>query len=256
MTYYQHENKDLRSSVESVSSACHWKFFTKPYFCINPAGKLKVPSWKIFISQQENYFFSLGKSKFRSRVILDDCLGLFLNYFKRFLFILTPISGLWTKVKMFDIERWAMSDEQWAMSSERWVVSDGGRDVACSVRREYKSYNPTNLTKYCLKPLAGLAWVKTSDIARRRLYILATHYSLLTAHRSKCSSVEKWIRVPFPIFVKKQEKGIFGVRKKNVKDFNLLIIKWIQTNEITSEITRKKDLSVSGVSLKSFWKNT
>ena len=74
------------------------------YFCINPAGKSKVPSWKIFISQQENYFFSVGKSKFRSRAILGDCLGLFLNYVKRFLFILTPMSGLWTKVKMFDSE--------------------------------------------------------------------------------------------------------------------------------------------------------
>ena len=63
-----------------------------------------MPSWKIFISQQENYFFSVGKSKFRSRAILGDCLGLFLNYFEWFLFILTPISGLWTKVKMFDIE--------------------------------------------------------------------------------------------------------------------------------------------------------
>jgi hypothetical protein len=80
------------------------KFFTKPCFCINPAGKSKVPSWKIFISQLENYFFSVGKSKFRSRAILGEFLGLFLNYFKRFLFILTPMSGLWTKVKMFDIE--------------------------------------------------------------------------------------------------------------------------------------------------------
>ena len=100
------KNQNLRSSVESVSSACQWKSFTKPHFRINPAGKSKVPSWKIFISQQENYFFSVGKSKFRSRAILGDCLGLFLNYFKRFLFILTPIYGLWTKVKMFDNERW------------------------------------------------------------------------------------------------------------------------------------------------------
>ena len=61
------KNQNLRSSVASVSSVCHWKFFTKPYFCINPAGKSKVPSWKIFISQLENYFFSVGKSKFRSR---------------------------------------------------------------------------------------------------------------------------------------------------------------------------------------------
>ena len=35
---------------------------------------------------------------------MDDIFGLFLNYFKWFLFILTPMSGLWTKVKMFDIE--------------------------------------------------------------------------------------------------------------------------------------------------------
>ena len=34
--------------------ACHWKFFTKLNFHINPAVKSKVPSWKIFISQLEN----------------------------------------------------------------------------------------------------------------------------------------------------------------------------------------------------------
>ena len=98
--HYSRSAVICRICVISVQS----KFFTKPYFCINPAGKSKVPSWKIFISQQENYFFSVGKSKFRSRAILDDILGLFLNYFKWFLFILTPTSGLWTKVKMFDIE--------------------------------------------------------------------------------------------------------------------------------------------------------
>ena len=81
------------------------KFFTKPYFRINPARKSKVPSWKIFISQLENYFFSVGKSKFRSRAILGDCLGLFLNYFKRFLFILKPCVVRGAKVKMFDSER-------------------------------------------------------------------------------------------------------------------------------------------------------
>ena len=101
---------------KSVSSACQWKSFTKAYSRINPAGKSKVPSWKIFISQLENYFFSVGKSKFRSRAILGDFLGLFLNYFKRFLFILTLMYTLWTKVKMFDSERWAMSDELRVMS--------------------------------------------------------------------------------------------------------------------------------------------
>ena len=56
------------------------KFFTKPYFCRNPAGKSKVPSWKIFISLLENYFFPVGKSKFRSRAKPIGFLGLFLNY--------------------------------------------------------------------------------------------------------------------------------------------------------------------------------
>ena len=87
------------------------KFFTKPYFCRNPAGKSKVPSWKIFISLLENYFFPVGKSKFRSRAKPIGFLGLFLNYIKRFLFILKPIYSLWTKVIIFDIERRAMSGE-------------------------------------------------------------------------------------------------------------------------------------------------
>ena len=97
------------------------KFFTKPLFCINPAGKSKMPCWKNIISQQENYFFSVGKSKFCSRAFWDGLLGLFLNYFKRFLFILKPIYVLWTKVKMFDIERWVVSSEKWVVSNERWT---------------------------------------------------------------------------------------------------------------------------------------
>ena len=63
-----------------------------------------MPSWKIFISQLENYFFSVGKSKFSSRAIWDGLLGLFLNYFDWFLFILGPMYGSREKVKMFDIE--------------------------------------------------------------------------------------------------------------------------------------------------------
>ena len=115
------KNKNLRSSVASALSACHWKFFTKPHFRINPVRKSKVPSWKIFISQLENYFFSVGKSKFRSRANWNGILGLFLNYFKRFLFILTPCAVRRAKVKMFDIERWAVNDERWTMSGERWT---------------------------------------------------------------------------------------------------------------------------------------
>ena len=109
-----------QKSVASASSVCQWKFFTKPYFCLNPVGKSKVPSWKIFISLLENYFFSVGKSNFRSRAILDDFFGSLLNYFKRFLFILIPMRGLWTKVKIFDIGRWAMSCEWWVMSFWGW----------------------------------------------------------------------------------------------------------------------------------------
>ena len=92
------------------------KFFTKPYFRINPAGKSKMPSWKNIISQLENYFFPIGKSKFRSRAILNGFLGSFLNYFERFLFILTTMRNLWTRVKMFDIERWVASCELWEFS--------------------------------------------------------------------------------------------------------------------------------------------
>ena len=108
-----------QKSVASASSVCQWKFFTKPYFCINPAGKSKVPSWKIFISLLENYFFSVGKSNFRSRAILDDFFGSLLNYFKRFLFILTPMWDLWTKVKMFDSERWVLSCEFFRQKNRR-----------------------------------------------------------------------------------------------------------------------------------------
>ena len=46
------------------------------------------------------------------------------------------------------------------------------------------------------------------------------------------------------------------MRKKNVKDFNLLIIKWIQTNDITPENTRKKDLTVTEETFKGRSKNS
>ena len=151
--------QNLRSSVASVSFVCHWKFFTKTHFCINPVGMSKMPSWKIFISQLENYFFSVGKSKFRSRAILGGFLGLFLNYFWWFLFILKPICDLQAKVKMFDIEWWVVSNEPWVFSTveqknilgdELWATSGEGwegRDVACSVRRVHKSYNLTRIPR-------------------------------------------------------------------------------------------------------------
>ena len=53
----------LSKNVIRVSS----KFFTKPYFRINPVGKLKMPvgkilfpCWKIIFFQLENYFFPTG----------------------------------------------------------------------------------------------------------------------------------------------------------------------------------------------------
>jgi hypothetical protein len=57
-------------------------FFYKREIFENPVKKLKTASWKNIISQQENYFFSVGKSFFSSRAILDTFLGLFLNYFE------------------------------------------------------------------------------------------------------------------------------------------------------------------------------
>ena len=56
------------------------KFFTKPYFRRNPAGKPEMPSWKNFVSQLENYFFSVGNLFFSSRAVFGRELGLFLNY--------------------------------------------------------------------------------------------------------------------------------------------------------------------------------
>ena len=111
-----------QKSVASASSVCQWKFFTKPYFCINPAGKSKVPSWKIFISLLENYFFSVGKSNFRSRAILDDFFGSLLNYFKRFLFILKPCAVRLLKVKMFDSEWWAISCECFSTKEQKDII--------------------------------------------------------------------------------------------------------------------------------------
>ena len=81
------------------------KIFYKTVFLYKSSWKVESAQLKIFISQLENYFFLVGKSKFRSRAILGEFLGLFLNYFKRFLFILKLRSNLQVKVKMFDSER-------------------------------------------------------------------------------------------------------------------------------------------------------
>ena len=39
-----------------------------------------MPCWKIFVSQQENYFFSVGNLFFSSRAVFGRESGLFLNY--------------------------------------------------------------------------------------------------------------------------------------------------------------------------------
>ena len=87
----------------------------------------------------------------------------------------------------------------------------------------------------------------------RTLHADVPTFSQLIAQNVLLSKNESASHSPY---LSKNEKRDFGVRKENVKDFNLLIIKWIQTNDMTPENTRKKDLSVSGVSLKSFLKNT
>ena len=81
-----------------------------------------MPSWKIFISLLENYFFSVGKSNFRSRAILDDFFGSLSNYFKLFLFILKPCTVRQLKVKMFDngvIRFWEKTKEYFNNESLR-----------------------------------------------------------------------------------------------------------------------------------------
>ena len=115
-----------------------WKFFTKPYFRINPAGKPEMPSWKIFISLLENYFFSVGKSNFRSRAILDDFFGSLLNYFKLFLFILKLYAVRQLKVKMFDSARWAMSLEIWVFSTKEQKDIFSLLNLLYNKRRQYR----------------------------------------------------------------------------------------------------------------------
>ena len=128
------------------------KFFTKPYFCRNPAGKPKMPSWKNFISQLENYFFSVGKSFFPSRAVFWGEPGLFLNCFKRFSVHIETMRDWGIEVKMFDNGwRW------W----ERITIGLNMpcRLSVCCIRKVVGvvSYaNPRNLAKY--KSLfAGLA---------------------------------------------------------------------------------------------------
>ena len=144
-------------------------------------------------------------------------------------------------------------------------------------------------------PLAGLArfaWVKTSDAARRRPYShcssliaqnvlvsnpfgvicvicgsknlgrctqtsLPSHFSLLTAHYSLLKNLSYLCHLCAIVYIcQKIRKGDLGVRCENAGTFNLLIINRMQIRKITSENKRKKDLSVSWVSLKSFCGNT
>ena len=165
----------------------HWKFFTKPYFCLNPAGKSKVPSWKFFISLLENYFFSVGKSNFRSRAIWDGVLGSLLNYFKRFLFILKPCAVRQLKVKMFDSERWVMSIELWVFSTKEQKKISFYETHSSKPRLPDVLVRRSELTTHCSQLIAQnilclillarfarfawFAWVKTSDAARRRPYL-------------------------------------------------------------------------------------
>ena len=81
-------------------------------FFENPVKKLKTASWKNIISQQENYFFSVGKSFFSSRAILDT--------FFRFVFEL-----FWAVFVHFDtnVRFVGNSKNSWqsALSNEQWV---------------------------------------------------------------------------------------------------------------------------------------
>jgi len=60
------------------------KFFTWSFLQQNPVGKAETASWKNFVSQLENYFFSTGKLFFSSWALLDAI-------FDAFLFLLVRI---------------------------------------------------------------------------------------------------------------------------------------------------------------------
>ena len=60
---------------------------------------LSKSSWKVESAQLENYFFSVGKSNFRSRAILDDFFGSLMNYFKRFFVHFDTMCGSAVKSK-------------------------------------------------------------------------------------------------------------------------------------------------------------
>ena len=102
------------------------KFFTKAYFRINPAGKPEMPSWKNFVSQLENYFFSVGKLFFSSRAVFWGKSGLFLNYFLLDFVHIETSFDLRIEVKMFDNGWWVLGLDKgtdfWVMSVESVVV--------------------------------------------------------------------------------------------------------------------------------------
>ena len=72
--------------------------------------------------------------------------------------------------------------------------------------------------------------------------LLIAYYSLL-----KISGHLSYLRHPRAIvyICQKIRKRDLGVREEFAEIFNLLIIRRMQIRKITSEITRKKDLSVS-----------
>ena len=82
------------------------KIFTFSFSMQNAVGKLAKLSCENFFFQLENFCFPVGKLFFSSWALFFGLLGLFLNNFNRFFFILTPCCRIEIMVNIFDIMRW------------------------------------------------------------------------------------------------------------------------------------------------------
>ena len=81
------------------------KIFTFSFSMRNAVGKLAKLSCENIFFQLENFCFPVGKLFFSSWTLFYDLLGLFLNNFYRFFFILTPCCRIEIMVNIFDIVR-------------------------------------------------------------------------------------------------------------------------------------------------------
>ena len=82
------------------------KIFTFSFSMQNAVGKLAKLSCENIFFQLENFCFPVGKLFFSSWALFFFLLGLFLNNFNRFFFILTSSCRIEIMVNIFYIMRW------------------------------------------------------------------------------------------------------------------------------------------------------